>query len=183
MGGHLVDLYVSHLYYAFSFHPLLCSYFKCKTDCIHSGPNWIHGTGENPIMAIADVTQTVVHDLEGKNIAISRNGQLISEQVVTKVSEFMWATIEEAFEHSNAHGDSIPPERSLFDFFQEKVQQTKFSQTEKQMCLDACKLWGAYVGDPIERQSLKFFRLEECIDGSAYCISLYQWDGSANISL
>jgi len=134
-------------------------------------------------MAIADVTQTVVHDLEGKNIAISRNGQLISEQVVTKVSEFMWATIEEAFEHSNAHGDSIPPERSLFDFFQEKVQQTKFSQTEKQMCLDACKLWGAYVGDPIERQSLKFFRLEECIDGSAYCISLYQWDGSANISL
>lgn len=117
-------------------------------------------------MAIANATETVAHDPEGHNLLFSRDGQLVSEDVASKISEFMWTTIGEAFEYSNAHGDTIPPERSLFDYFQEKLEQTQFSQTEKQMCLDSCRLWGAYVGDPIERQSLKFFRLEECVDGS-----------------
>jgi alkylated DNA repair dioxygenase AlkB len=116
-------------------------------------------------MSIADATQTVAHDPEGRNISISRDGHLLGEDVVTKASEFMWATIEQAFEYSEQHGDTIPPERSLYDFFQEKLEQTTFSEEEKQLCLDSCKLWGAYVGDPIERQSLKFFCLEECIDG------------------
>lgn len=119
-------------------------------------------------MSIAEATQTVTYDPEGGYIGISRDGDLIDEELATKASEFMWTTIEQAFEYSNSHGESIPPERSLYDFFQEKVEQTSFSQEEKQLCLDACQLWGAYVGDPIQRQSLKFFCLEECIDGSMY---------------
>ncbi|KAJ5750322.1 hypothetical protein N7533_007350 [Penicillium manginii] len=139
------------------------------------GPNWIHGTGENPIMSIAEATQTVAHDPEGRNISISCDGQLVNEERATKSAEFVWTTIEEAFEYSNQHGDSIPPERSLFDFIQEKLEKTNFSDEDKRLCLDSCKLWGAYVGDPIERQSLKFFRLEECIDGNNYFVaSTYQ---------
>lgn len=147
---------------------LLCS--KPPTECNDSGPNWIHGTGNNPIMTIAEATQTVTHDPEGGNIVLARDGTVVDGGLVAKVEEFMWATIEDAFERSNQHGKSIPPEQSLFDFFQERVQQTNFSPAEKELCLDACKLWGAYVGDPVERQSLKFFCLEECIDGSAYLI-------------
>lgn len=117
-------------------------------------------------MVIAEATETIAQDPEGENIAISPDGNLIPEKIATKIAEFVWVTIGEAFEYSNQHGGSIPPERSLFDFFCERVQQTQFSDAEKELCLDACKLWGAYVGDPIEKQSLKFFRLEECIDGS-----------------
>lgn len=117
-------------------------------------------------MSIAEATQTVTHDPEGRNIAISRDGHLLDEALTTKMSEFMWTTIEQAFEYSNSNGKNIPPERSLFDFFQEKIEQTDFSNEERQLCLDACQLWGAYVGDPIQKQSLKFFCLEECIDGS-----------------
>ncbi|KAJ5174491.1 uncharacterized protein N7482_000368 [Penicillium canariense] len=135
------------------------------------GPNWIHGTGANPIMSIAEATQTVTYDPEGRNISISRDGNLIDEETAAKAAEFMWATIEEAFQYSNQHGDTIPPERSLYDFFQEKLEQTQFSQEEKQICLDSCKFWGTYVGDPIERQSLKFFYLEECIDGNNYFVA------------
>ncbi|CEJ56267.1 hypothetical protein PMG11_02480 [Penicillium brasilianum] len=143
VGGHLVDL----------------------------GPNWIHGTGTNPILSIANATRTVTHDPEGRNIAVSRDGHLLGDDAVTKASEFMWATIEQAFEYSSQHGNIIPPERSLFDFFQEKLEQSDFSEEERQLCLDSCKLWGAYVGDPIERQSLKFFCLEECIDGDNYFVA------------
>ncbi|KAJ5601726.1 hypothetical protein N7510_011260 [Penicillium lagena] len=135
------------------------------------GPNWIHGTGNNPIMSIAEATKTTTHDPEGENILLSRDGAVVDADLATKASEFMWTTIEQAFEYSNKHGESIPAGRSLFNFFQEKVQQTGFSPAEQELCLDACKLWGAYVGDPIERQSLKFFCLEECTDGSNYFVA------------
>lgn len=123
-------------------------------------------------MSIAEATQTVAHDPEGRNISISCDGQLVNEERATKSAEFVWTTIEQAFEYSNQHGDSIPSEQSLFDFIQEKLEKTDFSDEDKILCLDSCKLWGAYVGDPIERQSLRFFRLEECIDGSMLLLAL-----------
>ncbi|KAJ5137338.1 Amine oxidase [Penicillium atrosanguineum] len=138
---------------------------------IDLGPNWIHGSGENPIMDIAEATKTIFHEPEGSNMIASREGHFFSEEIANKVSEFVWTTIGEAFEYSNAHADSISPEKSLLDFFMEKVQQTGFSEEDKKMCLDACKLWGAYVGDKIDRQSLKFFSLEECIDGTNYFVA------------
>ncbi|CAI7580175.1 unnamed protein product [Penicillium glandicola] len=136
------------------------------------GPNWIHGAGENPIMTIAEETGSVMYDPEGEeHVSYSRDGHLINDEVNAKVQDFVWTTIAEAFKYSNLHGESIPAEQSLFDFFRERVQQTKFSDKEKQHSLDACRLWGAYVGDQVDRQSLKFFRLEECVDGSNFVVA------------
>ncbi|KAJ6043856.1 uncharacterized protein N7446_002054 [Penicillium canescens] len=135
------------------------------------GPNWIHGSGENPIMDIARATGAIVHDPAGGNVMFSRDGDLIDDAVTSKIEDFVWTTISEAFEYSNRHGDSIPAEKSLFDFFGERVGQSDLSDTEKALVLDASKLWGAYVGEPIERQSLRFFRLEECVDGSNFIVA------------
>lgn len=120
-------------------------------------------------MTIAEATGAALYDPEnGGHIAFSPEGHPINNDVSAKVQDFVWNTIAEAFEYSNRHGDSIPVERSLFDFFQERVQQTNLTDEEKQLCLDTCKLWGAYVGDQVDKQSLRFFRLEECVDGSEY---------------
>jgi hypothetical protein len=128
-------------------------------------------------MDIAKATGTIVHDPEGGNVKFSREGELLDEAVTSKVEDFVWTTISEAFEYSNRHGDSIPAEKSLFDFFNEKVGQSDLSDTEKALVLDASKLWGAYVGEPIERQSLRFFRLEECVDGSMYtAFNIQRWN-------
>ncbi|KAJ5960478.1 uncharacterized protein N7479_007628 [Penicillium vulpinum] len=136
------------------------------------GPNWIHGAGENPIMTIAEETKTVMYDPEGGgHISYSRDGHPINDEVSAKVQDFVWTTIGEAFKYSNHHGKSIPVERSLFDFFCDRVQETNFSDEEKQHCLDACRLWGAYVGDQVDKQSLRFFRLEECVDGSNFVVA------------
>ncbi|CAG8887920.1 unnamed protein product [Penicillium egyptiacum] len=136
------------------------------------GPNWIHGSGENPIRTIAEETGTVIYDPEGgRHTTYSRDGHPITDEVATKVQDFVWTTIAEAFKYSNDHGESIPAERSLFDFFRERVLQTDFSDEEKQLCLEACRLWGAYVGDQVDKQSLKFFRMEECIDGSNFIVA------------
>ncbi|KAJ5130542.1 uncharacterized protein N7515_006581 [Penicillium bovifimosum] len=136
------------------------------------GPNWIHGSGENPIMTIAEETGSAMYDAEcGGNIAFSRDGDLINEETSAKVQDFVWTTIAEAFQYSNQHGETIPVEKSLFDFFCERIEHTSFSDEEKQLCLDSCRLWGAYVGDQIDKQSLKFFRLEECVDGSNFVVA------------
>ncbi|KAJ5648349.1 Amine oxidase [Penicillium lividum] len=138
---------------------------------VDMGANWIHGQGENPIMSMARRTQTATFDPEGGSFLVSRNGKFIGEDLGTKISDFVWSTIAEAFKYSNEHGEDIPAEESLYDFFQVKLRETSFSEEERQLVLDTCKLWGAYVGEPIERQSLRFFRLEECIDGYNYFVA------------
>lgn len=114
---------------------------------------------------MAEVTGTTIEDFEGEQIIFSRAGKLVDEATSARISEFVWSTIDEAFEYSNALKDSIPPDQSLLDFFKERVSKTGLNPEEKELCIETCKLWGAYVGDSIERQSLKFFCLEECIDG------------------
>ncbi|KAJ6141213.1 hypothetical protein N7470_010109 [Penicillium chermesinum] len=135
------------------------------------GPNWIHGARESPIMAIAEKTQTIARDPDIQPIAFSRDGEPVSEYNTGLISEAVWTTIDKAFEYSNKNKHTIPPERSLYDFFKETVKETSLSPEEEQLLLDACKLWGAYVGEPIERQSLKFFHLEECIDGNNFFVA------------
>lgn len=99
---------------------------------------------------------------------MSSEGKLLDHELVAKVSEFLWDTVGDAFEYSNAHKDTIPPGLSLLDFLKERVEKTSFTPLEKELCIETSRLWGAYVGDPVERQSLKFFCLEECIDGSEF---------------
>ncbi|KAJ5582350.1 hypothetical protein N7535_000970, partial [Penicillium sp. DV-2018c] len=146
--------------------------FLLGDNLVDMGPNWIHGSGENPIMTIAEETGSAMYDAEcGGNIIFSRDGDLINEETSAKVQDFVWTAIAEAFEYSNHHGESIPVEKSLFDFFCERIERTSFSDEEKQLCLDSCRLWGSYVGDQVDKQSLKFFRLEECVDGSNFVVA------------
>lgn len=135
----------------------------------NSGPNWIHGTEDNPISTIADSTKTTVEDFNENQVIFSREGKPVHDEIATKASEFVWTTIDEAFEYSNTYKDSISPTRSLFDFFKERVEKRAgFSPVEKDACLEYGRLWGSYVGDPVEKQSLKFFCLEECLDSSKF---------------
>ncbi|OJJ51691.1 hypothetical protein ASPZODRAFT_148928 [Penicilliopsis zonata CBS 506.65] len=130
------------------------------------GPNWIHGNRQNPMSTIAEATQTITQDWDGSQSMYDQDGELVDEKTTTRISEFVWTRMDDAFKYSNAHADEIPVDRSLLDFFREKLDETDFTPAEKTMCLESCKFWGAYVGDPVSRQSLKFFSLEECIDGT-----------------
>lgn len=44
-------------------------------------------------------------------------------------------------------------------------QEPKEAARRRRILLDDANFWGAYVGSPISRQSLKFYYLEECIEG------------------
>jgi len=137
---------------------------------IDVGANWIHGTTDNPIMDLVKETKTIVGEWESDSYVFDENGKLLTLEEGEKYSTLVWNIIEDAFEYSNKHGPEIDAERSLLDFFQEQVPK-RIPDTEedyerqRHILLQVAELWGNFVGSPLSRQSLKFFWLEECIEG------------------
>jgi hypothetical protein len=76
----------------------------------------------------------------------------------------------QAFKHSAANTSTIDPKESLYDFIVKKVPEVfpTDSQSQRKIILQMSEMWGTFVGSPVERQSLKFFWLEECIDGGMF---------------
>ena len=89
----------------------------------------------------------------------------MDQKTAMKVSELTWGIIAYAFSYCNVHRASIPPEKSLMDFFKSEVQAKGLDDQTTKLVLQMAQMWGDFVGEPIEKQSLKFFWLEECIEG------------------
>ncbi|EEQ30036.1 conserved hypothetical protein [Microsporum canis CBS 113480] len=138
----------------------------CQSNLSDRGPNWIHGTTNNPLVEISQRSGTVTDSWEGPQATFDTAGRPLDPALCARVADFMWTTIDRAFTLSQKDSASIPPGKSLLDFFRDELAQTGFSQMEKDACLESSKMWGAYIGSPIERQSLKFFFLEECLEGT-----------------
>ena len=140
-----------------------------------SGPNWIHGANNNPILDLAQETNTAVFPPEEENSAVyDESGQLLSDERGSQITELVWGIIGEAFSHSNEHSVSIPPNMSLMDFVKIRARELKLDESTSRLVLQMAETWGDYVGEPIEKQSLKYCWLEECLDESAFspCITL-----------
>lgn len=143
------------------------------------GPNWIHGTTNNPILDIARETGTVMGSWDTGSYVFDEDGGLYGLEEGEAYSEMMWDIVQAAFKHSNKNSAEIDPAESLRDFFEVKLRElvpetTENWQRKREIVLQMADLWGAFVGSPVERQSLKFFWLEECIEGeNLYCAGTY----------
>lgn len=149
----------------------------CQSDTlghlVDLGPNWIHGTNKNPILDLARETETKVMSWDGRQAIFDYLGSPLPEKEAAENTEHVWAIIEKAMELSNRDSASIPSGKSLFDFFQEQVIEKFPAEGEydteaikkQRTVLEMAEMWGAFVGSPIQQQSLKFFWLEECLDG------------------
>lgn len=119
----------------------------------------------NPILDLAnDTNSTVVSPELGKSVVFDESGHQLSEQTGQDISRIVWGIIDDAFKYSNQDSATIPPEMSLMDFFRMKVKQQKLDKYTSKLVLQHAQIWGDYVGEPTETQSLKYMWLEECID-------------------
>lgn len=139
------------------------------------GPNWIHGTDHNPILEIAKQTHTATHTWEDIVNVFDENGDMIPDG--RQLGDDMWGIIIQAFKYSTNNTLTIEPNQSLYDFFEEKVQEIipagVYADVRRKIILQLAEFWGAFVGSPVTEQSLKFFWLEECIDGgTSFAIAL-----------
>lgn len=147
------------------------------------GPNWIHGTEDNPMLDIAKATNTATGNFDPGSYVFNSNGELYPRAEAEAYSTMMWDIVQAAFKYSNKHSAAIDPKESLLDFFKVKVKEL-IPETDsggggdwerkRGIVLQMADLWGAFIGSPIERQSLKFFWLEECIEGeNLFCSGTY----------
>lgn len=145
---------------------------------VDMGPNWIHGTKDNPMLDLAKQTGTMVGSWDNGSYAFDEFGDVLEEG--EQLSDTMWEIVQDAFKHSNKLSGEIHDKESLHDFFQEKVIE-KIPETDegyekkRRTVLHMSDLWGAFVGSPTTRQSLKFFWLEECLEGeNLFCAGTYE---------
>lgn len=134
------------------------------------GPNWIHGTTENPMHELAKQTKTATGCWDTTSYVFDESGDLFPEAQGERYSDAIWDIIQDAFKYSNRSTTEIDTAKSLADFFLDKVVE-KIPDTEpdferkRRAVLLMSQAWGSFIGSPVSRQSLKFFWLEECIEG------------------
>jgi hypothetical protein len=138
---------------------------------VDEGPNWFHGTVNNPLLDIAKETGTVTKSWGEDTTLFDEDGELLSEDEAREYMGVVWGIILEGFQYSIKNTQTIHPDESLHDFFLKKVQE-KFpisasgdNERKQKIVMQISQMWGAYVGGPVEKQSLKYFWLEECLDG------------------
>ena len=140
------------------------------------GANWLHGNVKsNPITRLAAKTETVLYEWEDRQAVIDSAGHRMDDANATAYSETVWEIVAQAFKYSDEYSSSIDPQRSLMDYFKQEVAKRESDPAKVAEMLKMAQRWGAFVGDPIERQSLKFFYLEETIEGeNAFVAGTYR---------
>lgn len=102
-----------------------------------------------------------------QNNLFGNDGRILEDGKM--LDRLMWEILDEGFRYSKDNTSSIDPEKSLHDFFKEKVAEYIpngiDSEHKRNIIMQMSELWGGFVGSPITVQSLKFFWLEECVNG------------------
>ncbi|OAP55418.1 hypothetical protein AYL99_10391 [Fonsecaea erecta] len=133
---------------------------------VDMGPNWIHGTEGNPIMHLAERTGTAILEPDDGQALFDSDGIRRPDAEAVALSTKMWDMVVDAFKYSDEHTADIDPSVSLFEYFQSQLdRETELTPRQRDDLLHEAQMWGPFVGDAVEKQSLKFFFLEECIEG------------------
>lgn len=105
------------------------------------------------------------------------SGTVIPEEDAESGLETVWEFIEQAFKYSNEGCLKISPTLNLEDFFNEKLAEGTLSREQRSRVLLLAEMWGSFIGDSWKRQSLRWFWLEECLEGE----NLYVMENHAPI--
>lgn len=154
----------------------------------HSGANWVHrylirsnvsqlqadraSTGYNPIVELAKETGTPLHRWKESTLLVDHEGHLIPPLEANRALKQVWEILETAIEHSTNCSEELHSSASLYSFFEDwcdrAFQSGEITTREVELVLGMSQMWGAYVGDRVELQSLKYFYLEDCIEGGRH---------------
>ena len=133
------------------------------------GPNWIHGTDDNPVWQIAKEAASLCVVPDTMHV-FEPSGTIMPEELAESGLETVWEIIEQAFKYSNEDCLNIKAGLNLEDFFREKLAEGELTEEEKARILLLAEMWGSFIGDSWTRQSLRWFWLEECLEGGAYSL-------------
>lgn len=150
---------------------------KVGGHTVDLGPNWIHGTKNNPILDLVDQTGTVKHDFGERQASWDQDGHALSPAETAENSEILWEIIGEAFKFSQKSSGDIDKNASLMDYVKARVDERfgKGDPKKAKLICAAAETWGLFIGGQTKTQSLKFLWLEESLEGdNLFCAGTYE---------
>ena len=88
----------------------------------------------------------------------------MDDETAQKLNDIIWDIISEAFAYSNKNCADIPPNLSLKSFFEERLSTMNLDVSGKALIMQMAEMWGSFIGDHWQQQSLKWFWLEVCLE-------------------
>ncbi|KAK0737927.1 hypothetical protein B0T18DRAFT_420854 [Schizothecium vesticola] len=138
------------------------------------GPNWIHAWTDSdephPVFKLATDSCTPLHYWNDKQLIFNSEGSPLPAEQTERLSTLLWEIIDEAFKFSEKvrdedGGKGIPSRDSLQDFIRQRAEDVVPDEGERKLLVQMSEVFGAYVGEPVWKQSLRFAWMEECCGG------------------
>lgn len=116
-----------------------------------------------------------MHRWNNKQMLFDGAGNCLPDETAQRLSTLLWEIIEDAFafseaEHKENGGLNISATDSLYDFIARRAGEVLPDEAEQKLLMQMSEMWGAYVGEPVWRQSLRFAWMEECCGGGKLCL-------------
>jgi len=132
-------------------------------------PNWLHGTAHNLISVLADSIPLSTHEF-GDTVTVSPAGDILPQSFSDSLQEKFWSQVTCAQEFSKRYWKWIDPSTSFYDYCLVRARDLFDTKTEEgkehyKMFMSLAESWGSFIGSDCRRQSLKFFFMEECLEG------------------
>jgi len=135
------------------------------------GASWIHGEVGNPIATLAERTGTTTVPCGAVYSICDSKGEWLGRDLAWRYYEEVWEILDLAMDKSREEFASLPDSAKMMDFFRDQVQRRR-SLGDKQpddryatLMLQIVEMWGAFMGDECERQSLKNMWLDSGLEG------------------
>ncbi|KAF2224968.1 amine oxidase [Elsinoe ampelina] len=139
------------------------------------GPNWIHGTTGNPIVRLAHDANAVTSACNVVSSIFGPSGKVMPQANAKALYEEVWRILDMLCEQSRTELYSIPASERMMDRFRTRVTDGDYDIDTQHQLLDIVEMWGAFMGGDCESQSMRFYWMDEGIEGdNLFMASTYQ---------
>ncbi|KAH8598250.1 flavin-containing amine oxidase [Bisporella sp. PMI_857] len=133
------------------------------------GASWIHGTHGNPLVALAEKARSTTVACGAVDSICVSNGDWLSPDLARHYYVEVWEILQMAMEKSKIEFASISDSEKMMDFFRQEVgrRRSQVAQPEayEALMLKIVEMWGAFMGNECENQSLKNLWLDAGLEG------------------
>ncbi|KAI1415609.1 flavin-containing amine oxidase [Hypoxylon sp. FL1857] len=136
---------------------------------IDLGASWIHGTRGNPLVALAEKAGATTVGCGAVYSICDSKANWLGRDMACRLYEEVWEILEMAIDESQKEFASLPDTAKMMDFFREEVgrrrSRLKHPEAYEALMMQIVEMWGAFMGDDCERQSLKNLWLDAGLEG------------------
>ena len=136
------------------------------------GASWIHGTQDNPIVRLADQANAITAACGAVYSICDSDGKWIERDTARQRYDEVWEIIDMAMQLSREENAPISASARMMDFFRQEVARRSSHAAKPDVYAstmnDIVEMWGAFMGDECERQSLKNLWLDGGLEGGVH---------------